>query len=340
MNAMAAVGAVHRAPEIVVVNDGNVERVHAKSGAATLLRIFVPAAIALIVGVAVGKIGTSASSYNDGIKGAKAIMGDTNTASTVKYLKKALSDIDTSLDKSKTTFGFKPALEIDTELKTLAAKLEVKPEMLRVLHQAEHQIAEPEVVGQLLQFYAEVTEVKDLIDQHNKAALGDDIVLKSKKAADAAAAAPKYGVFVQAPNENERLDFGGKVVELAGVYCGTSNSPTARCADNEAPSAYAYRNDPGSTPIKGELVQNGDSIPAKKIIPLVPNGISDGFTKGADTALSEQAYTRRLKIMYDLVHGKPGQDGKPIGGVLDDGNKLETKLQTEVSKGTKFSFFM
>jgi hypothetical protein len=339
MNAMAAVGTVQRAPEIVVVNDGNVERVHAQSSAATLLRLAVPAAIALIVGIAVAKIGTSNSSYNDGLKGAKAILGDTNTASTVKFLKKALSDLDNSLDKSKGTFGFKPSLEVDGELKALSAKLEVKQEMLRVLHQAEHQLTDPEVVGQLLTFYAEVAEVKDLVDQHNKAALGDDLALKKGK--EAAAAAPKYGVLLQAPSENENLPFGGKVVELAGVYCGGSSAPVAKCGDNEAPSAYAYRNDPGSTPVKGDYIDRGsDNLPPKKIVPLVANGISDGFIKGTEATLSEVAYTRRLKALYELVHGKTGQDGKPQGGVLDDGNKLQTKLETETAKGSKFSFFM
>ena len=45
----------------------------------------------------------------------------------------------------------------------------------------------PSVSGQILSFYAGVTEIKDMIDQHNKAALGDDMSLKKgKEAADAA----------------------------------------------------------------------------------------------------------------------------------------------------------
>ena len=48
----------------------------------------------------------------------------------------------------------------------------------------------------------------------------------------------------------------------------------------------------------------------------------------------------RLKALYDRVHGKVGQDGKPAGGLIEDGNKLETRLQTEAAKSTRFSFFM
>jgi hypothetical protein len=339
MNAMAAVATVQRAPEMVIVHDGNpVEHVGQKSSAATLLRILVPALVALIVGVAVGKIGSSASSYNDGIQGAKAILGNKDTASTVVSLKKALSDLDTLLDDASKK-GFKPDIAVDKQLKELATRLEVKQEMQRVLHQAEHQITDPEVVGQLLSFYAGINEVKSMIDGHNKAALGDDIALK--KGAATGEAAPKYGVLLSAPSESDASQFGAKVVELAGVYCGTGNSPQPHCGDNEPPAAYAYRNDPGATPIKGDLVDRGsDTLPAKKIVPLLQNGIADAFIKGNDSTVSEFYYQRRLKTLYELVHGKNGPDGKPQGGLLDDGNKLETKLQTETSKGTKFSFFM
>ncbi len=118
MNAMAAHATVQRQPEMVFVNDGvPVEHVGQSSTASTLLRIAVPAAIALIIGVAVGKVGASASSYNDGLKGVKAILGDRGAASTVVYLKKALSDLDTALDEAKTKKNFRPDLDVDKQLK-------------------------------------------------------------------------------------------------------------------------------------------------------------------------------------------------------------------------------
>jgi len=351
MNAMAAVGTVQRAPEIVIVNDGNpVEHVGQTSSAATIFKIAVPALLALVIGVAIGKIGTGASNYNDGLKGAKAILGDRSTASTVAYLKKSLSDLDTALDEAKTKHGFKPDLDVDKQLKELAQKLEVKSEMDRVLHQAEHQITDPEVVGQLLSFYAGVAEVKDMIDQHNKAAVIDDMSLKKgKEAADQAtvqegllAGQIKYGVVVQAPTDTEKVDFGAKVVELAGVYCNGSKTPAAKCAEGESPSGFAYRNEPGQSPaLQGDLATSGsDSVPSKKLLLLLPNGIRDSLIKGGEPTVSEVFYTRRLKAIYDRVHGKTGQDGKAAGGLLDDGNKLETRLQAEAAKGSRFSFFM
>jgi hypothetical protein len=349
MNAMAQVAQVQRAPEKeYIVVDQHVEKVAAQNRSATIVRMAVPAAIALIVGVAVGKIGQGASSYNDGLRGARAILGDKGTPSTVANLKKTLADLDNVLDEAKTKNGFKPSLEVDKKLKDIAAKLEIKAELV---FRAKQNSLDPVVSGQILSFYAGVIEVKDMIDIHNKAAAGDDIMLKKgKEAADAAAlpegtpvlaGQPKYAVVVQAPTETERTEFGARLVEIAGVYCGDGNNPVAKCKEGEYPSGYAYRNDPGVTPTKGELVSQGtDSIPTKKIVPLLQNGVRDALIKGGEPTVSEYWYTRRLRALYDRVHGKPGQDGKASGGLLDDGNKLESRLQTEAGKSTRFSFFM
>ncbi|MEP6865161.1 MAG: hypothetical protein ABJE66_31375, partial [Deltaproteobacteria bacterium] len=262
---------------------------------------------------------------------------------TVAFLKKQLSDLDTALDEAKTKRGFKPDLELDKKLKEMAQKLEYKADLV---FRAKENTLDADTAGQILGFYAGVTEVKDMIDQHNKAALGDDMSLKKgKDAGDAADAATvggqfKYGVLVQAPTDTDKTDFGAKIVLLSGVYCGGA-SPQPSCPQGEQPSAYAYQNDPGSTPIKGDLVRDGsDNVPTKKILPLLPNGVRDSLIKGGEPTVSEYYYTRRVRAIYDRIHGKPGQDGKATGGLLDDGNKLETRLQQEANKGSRFSFFM
>jgi hypothetical protein len=349
MNAMAAVAQVQRAPEkeYIVVNDGNVEKVHAASHGALIAKIAVPAGIALIVGIAVGKIGTGASNYNDGLRGARAILGDKQQPSSVAMLKKQLSDLDNLLDEAKTKNNFKPNLELDKKLKELASKLEVKSDLV---FRAKQNSLDAALSGDILNFYAGVLEVKDMIDVHNKAAAGDDIMLKKgKDAADKATMAGneaipgglRYAVLLSAPTETDRNEFGAKLVEIAGVYCGGGSNPVAKCADGEAPAAFAYRNEPGATPVKGDLVQSGsDTLPGKKIVPLLANGVRDAFVKGGEPTISEIYYTKRLRALYDRIHGKVGQDGKPQGGLIEDGNKLETRLQTEAGKSTRFSFFM
>jgi hypothetical protein len=349
MNAMAAVAQVQKAPEKeYIVVDQNVEKVAAQNRGAMIARMAIPGAIALIIGIAVGKIGTGASNYNDGLRGARAILGDKTSGSTVMMLKKTLSDLDNVLDEAKTKNGFKPSLDVDKKLKEIAAKLEVKSELV---FRAKQNSLDAALSGQILSFYAGVIEVKSMIDIHNKAATGDDILLKkAKDAADKATltegeAAPiagqlRYAVMLSAPTDEDRAEFGAKIVEIAGVYCG-GNNPVAKCGEGEAPSGFAYRNDPGGTPIKGDLVTQGsDNVPTKKIVPLLQNRIRDSLIKGGEPTVSEFWYARRLQALYDRVRGKVGQDGKPAGGLIDDGNKLETRLQTEAGKGTRFSFFM
>lgn len=340
MNVMAAAATVARSQEahkeVIVVREGeHVEHLGEKSTLALALKIAVPAVLGILIGFAVGKILTSRGYNEEGLRGAKAILGDKTTPSTVINLKKTLFDLDNILDEAKTKNGFKPSLEVDKKLKDIATRLEVKSDMV---FRAKQGTLDADLSGQILSFYAGVIEVKDMIDAHNKAAVGDDIMLKkAKEAADAAAmkdgplaGQPRYGVLVQAPTDTDKTEFGAKLVEIAGYYCG-GNAPVPKCPEGQYPTAYAYRTEPGSTPIKGELVTTGtDSVPTKKVLMLLPNGIRDSLIKGGEPTVSEYYYTRRLRALYDRVHGKVGQDGKPAGGLLDDGNKVETRLSAKV----------
>lgn len=342
MNAIAAQGAVHRAPEIVIVNDGSpVENVGANSHLSTILKIAVPSLVALIIGVAIGTGGARAGSYNEGLKGARSILGDKTTPASVMFLKKQLSDLDTALDEAKTQKQFKPDLALDKMLKDAALKLEVKSDLV---FRAKQNSLDSEIAGQILWFYAGIAEVKEMIDQHNQAALGDDMSLKKPKdaAADTATGGGplKYGVLIQAPTEGEPSAFGAKIVLLASVYCGGANSPIGKCPEGESPKAF-YQNDPGSQPVKADYVTTGsDNVPANKLIPLLPNGIRDSLIKGSEPTVSEVYYTRRMRAIYERIHGKVDKNGKLIGGLLEEGNKLQTRLQAEANKSPRFSFFM
>jgi hypothetical protein len=191
-----------------------------------------------------------------------------------------------------------------------------------------------------------------MIDIHNKSAKFDDVMLKKGKENAEAAKAPvetpplagelKYAIVASSPTDEDKgQDFGAKIVEIMGYYCGGANNMSSKCPDGEFPSAIGYRSDIGGNVIKGDLAQSGsDNIPTKKVLMLLPGTVRDGLIKGGEPAVSEVYYTRRLKALYDRVHGKPDQSGKPVGGLIEDGNKLEQALSTEANKGTHFSFGM
>jgi len=341
MNAMAAVGTVQRAPEIVIVNDGKpVENVGASTQGARIAKLVVPAVVALVVGVAIGRIAKGANIYNEGLKDARAILGDDKAASTVKNVKKTLSELDGVLDGMKTKNAFKPDTAADKRLADLAARLDVKANA--VFRTASS--LEPEVSGMIMSFYAGAAEVKGMLDTHIKAAKSDDLALANgKTAADAAAVkegenatlasvnAVRYGALIQAPTDTDRVDFGVKLVELGPPYCGGPNPvTTGKCDNNEAPTAFAYRSEPGAVWTKGELqVQGSDSVQSKRLVLLLPNGTRDALIRGGEAGASEVYYVKRLRALTDRT-----------AKLIEEANKLEQRLQAESTKGSRFSFFL
>jgi hypothetical protein len=341
MNAIAAAGTVQRAPEIVIVNDGRpVENVGASSHGATIAKIVIPAVIALGIGIAIGQIAKGANIYNDGIKDARSILGDEKASSTVKNVKKTLSELDGVLDDMKTKNNLHPDAAADKQLSDLSAKLDVKAGTVFRTASA----LDPEVVGLVMSFYSGTAEVKGMLDTHVKAAKSDDLALAAGKSAGAAAAvkdtenaalasvnAVRYGALIQAPTDTDKVDFGVKLVELGPPYCGGPNPvTTGKCENNEAPTAYAYRSEPGAVWTKGDLqFQGSDNIPSKKLVMLLPNGTRDALIKGGEPGASEVFYVKRLRALTERTKK-----------LIEEANKLEAKLQIESNKSSRFSFFM
>jgi hypothetical protein len=341
MNAIAAAGTVQRAPEIVIVNDGRpVENVGASSHGAVIARIAIPAVVALGIGIAIGQIAKGANLYNDGIKDARSILGDDKASSTVKNVKKTLSELDGVLDDMKTKNNFRPDVAADKHLAELAARLDVKAGTVFRTASA----LDPEAAGLIMSFYAGAAEVKGMLDTHVKAAKSDDLALAAGKAAAATAGmketenaalasvnAVRYGALIQSPTDTDKVDFGVKIVELGPPYCGGPNPvTTGKCDNNEAPTAYAYRSEPGAVWTKGDLqFQGSDNIPSKKLVLLLPNGTRDALIKGGEPGASEVFYVKRLRTLTERTKK-----------LIEEANKLEQRLQVESNKSSRFSFFM
>ncbi len=337
MNAMAAVGTVQRAPEIVIVHDGKpVENVG--SGSGSIVKIIIPAVLALAVGAAIGNIGASASAYNGELVGAKAILGDKATGPSFLGLRASLSALDSLLAQAQKSNNFAPDAAVDKQLEALAAKLDVDDS--KIFGTKLDAFEGPEA-SQVVGFYAGVAEIKQMLDDHLKAAKSDDLAIKAgKKATEAAtitdaenaslAGGVRYGIVMSAPTDTEQAAFGAKLVELGPPYCNDKLSTTGKCGEGEAPSAYTYRNEPGALWSKGDFVSQGmENVPTKKIVILLPNGIRDAVIKGSEPGASEALYMHRLKALSERTKK-----------LLTDSVKLETTISTVANKGKRFSFFM
>lgn len=107
-------------------------------------------------------------------------------------------------------------------------------------------------------------------------------------------------------------------------------STSGRCEDG-APSGFGYRNEPGGTGwVKGDLVTSGsDSVPTKKLVMLLQNGVRDALIKTGEPGASEAYYVKRVRAIADRTKK-----------LITDANKLESQLQSAASKGSRFSFFL
>ena len=341
MNAMAAVGTVQRAPEIVIVNDGKpVENVGTSSLGMTIAKIAVPAVLMLGIGVGVGRASKAANFYNEGLDDAGEILGAPDKPSTVKGAKKSLADLDNALDAMSKN-GFKPDPAGTKALADTIKKLEAINS--KAVFQAKQNALDDALAGDILAFYAGVAEVRSMLDVHVKAAKADDKALATaKKKGDEAVVkegenaylaqvgAVRYGVLITAPTEQERDDFGAKLVELGPVFCGDKQSTSGRCEDG-GPSGFGYRNEPGGIAwTKGDLATSGeDSVPAKKLVLLLPNGVRDALIRGSEPGASEIYYAKRLRTIAERTKK-----------LITDANRLETSLQTAANKDRRFSFFL
>jgi hypothetical protein len=340
MSAMAHMGTAQRAPEIVIVHDGKpVESVSAGKQAGTIAKIAGMVLVPLVMGIAVGQIGAKASFYNDGITASKAILGN------VTDVKKNIGELEQILDEANNKNGLRFSPDLTKRLDAAAIKLDIKSE---VVFRAKQNNLNPEIEGQILSFYAGITELKSLLDAHSRAAKSDDLLLSTaRKAADDAKMSEdrnsflagrmqyRYAVLINNPSDEDRAsgaggEYGARFVEVGPPYCSDGKlSTTNTCADGI--SGFAYRNDAGGVWSKAELAQPGpgESTPPKSLINLLPNGTVETFLKGTQEGVAETAYVRRLRTIVDRTKK-----------ALDDGNKLQTTLGKKANESKRFSFGM
>jgi hypothetical protein len=365
MNAMAAVGKVQRAPEIVIVNDGKpVENVGSKSMGATIAKIAVPAVVALIAGVAVGKIGTKASAYNAGLSDLREVLGESTKPTSVLGLKAQLVEVRKVLEEWREANKWKPSRAMEAKLEKEIAKLDLKA----AVWFKDKGTAEPEIAGKVYSFYGGVAEVRNLFTVHSTLARDDDRAFTKagkyagleefmKVMGDAAKIpesenaliepelAFRYGVVVHVPTDKDQTPFHAKIVEIGPPFCGGDGNPTSgKCPDNKPLAGFAYRTEPSGSYKQAPLAKSAGDIAADSLVLTFPNGVRDSLVKGAGAVASDAYYTKRLTAIYERVHGKPepnDPERKPVGGLIEEGNKLESAIKTLLDQNKeRFTFFM
>ena len=329
MNAMAQIGTMQRAPEIVIVNDGKpVENVAASKRGVVIAKYAAIALVPLIVGAIVGKIGHTAAVHNQSVKGAKGLLAD------LKKLKKELNGVKNAITENVSRGGFTPDKELTATLKGISEKLSIDGKVFIAMG-----TIPADVSGPVLSFYAGAAEVKTMVDQHvllagaddmayaGAAAAGDKAKLKENENAPLAGSY-RYAVVLSAPGEGDpQAPFGARLVELGPPYCGGDKLSTdGTCGDGV--TGFAYRDREGVWS-KGQPASPGSSFPTKVVVPLVTNPVTEALMRGNDKAAAELAYGKRLQTMLTRLET-----------LIDEGNAAERTLNAKANQGERFTFFM
>jgi len=333
MNAMAHHGAMQRAPEIIIVNDGKpVESVSTGHRTAGLAKLAAVAVVPLVLGVIVGQIAKRASFYNESIGDAKLIVTD------VKAVKKGLVDLQRSLEDAAKK-GFRPDKKITGDIEANIAKVPIKDEQV---FRAKQNALNPELAGQLLTFYSGVTELRSLITSHVTQAKADDMSLAAGAKAATDAAPPKdnpllaalkyrYAVVLSNPGADDKGggQFGAQIVELGPLFCGDKQATPESCG-GQNPS-FGYRSNPTEGWIKGDAAKPspGSGVAAKQVVPLLPGGIVDSLVSKSEPTAAEVMYRRRLQDIATKVDD-----------LIKKANSVETKMNAKANEGERFSFFL
>jgi hypothetical protein len=337
MNAMAHHGAMQRPAEIVIVHDGKpVEHVGASKRFVSIAKYAGIGLIPLVLGIVVGQISKEANIYNEGLHDAGLVLND------VKALKKGLNEVKSGLINAQAKGGGFDVEKVGAAV-AAADKIDVKPELV---FKAKQHSFDADLSSAVLKYYAEITSIKELIEDHIKLAKNDELALKAAikastdqvpdKAAPISGMTPykSYGVLLSNPTEEEAKDQppqGAYVVEIGPPVCGDKVSSSSSCSDAPV-TGYTYRFSQTSPWMKGQLavgLSSGDAFPAKKLVLLGQSNTMDALVKTPGGNATEELYQRRL---YEI--------NKKLEEVIKQGNTVETLLVKKSGESPRFSFFL
>ncbi len=328
MNAMAAHQAQTRAPEIIVVNDGApVESVETKSSGLKYAKFAGMVLAPLIIGVAIGQIGSSAKRSNEVIEDAGKIRDD------LKKVNSGLVSLnDIFLDGRTRGPGGKGYALNDQKLTKELEAYEFPAIDGAVVYQSSMYELPPEVVENLLYYYQEAKQLKDLMREH---------VTKSKKDFKAIDEAGKrfagkwrgglhYGATIKMPSDSEKkAGFPPKVriVELGAMVC--QDGKVGQCQG--PPKGFSVREDAkGLTWANKTFAQaTENSVGSNGLMLVDQTAVLTDAIMGADASLARVFYMKRIAAL----------DLKVIE-LTEIGQKLAKQLNSTATKSKKFTFFL
>ena len=329
MNAMAAHGAaIARGPEIVIVNDGNVESVERSSKAVTYIKYGALVLAPLLLGVAMGQIGSSAKIFNKTIEDAGHIAEDVQTVG--KGLQRLKDTLLIAKERGPGGNSFKVVDEdLTRELEELGL---AAPETDGIYHSYMYEM-DAILVKDILSFYVETTLLYQQVDGHIKAAKNEAkaIALANEELKRKNFTPTSFGVYVELPTEDEAAKGArpaAQFVELGLPLCADGKPSPQGCPPDQL-RGFLYRPNANGPWGPMELATEAGAIPGKKLVLLQPTSALLALVKGGEATVAEVDYRARIRD----IEAK-------LDDLMERRKSIQNKVAQIANRSKKFTFLM
>lgn len=327
MNAMAAQGAVTRAPEIIVVDKQHVEQVAPTTNLMRWGKIAAIVLAPLVVGFILGGINNARSEYNHTLRDAKALRDE------FAQLGKSLEGLNNVLltAKERGEGGKSYALadkQLVADLEGLGFNIPDSDQL--ILFHANLYSLEPKLVQDVLLFYSRLKTLSTKVKDHVR--ISKDLATKLPPEARAKIGADSsFAAVLKVPTADEAQKGArpsADLVQIGSPVC-ADGKPAQGCPEGQL-SGVQVRSDTSAQWSVRPLAAGSDT--ADKVIFLRRGGVLSGLLEGSPRFLDELQYYQRLAEIDLLVSGGTGD-----GGLIKDRKDIEDRLNAVAQKGKAFA---
>src|SRR5262249_49740271 len=301
MNAIAAQGAVSRAPEIIVVDKQHVEKVAPEGKFGRYAKTGGILAVPLILGFLLGGINNARSQYNATLRDAQAVAGELHTIGQgLEGLSNVLlSAKERGPDQKSYALGDKKLVE---DLERLGFTVPDADQL--VLYHRNLYLLDPKLVQDMLAFYTRLHTLSRRVKDHVR--VTKDMLAKLPPEARAKVGANSaFGVVLKLPTAEESARgarASADLVQLGSPIC--SDGKAAPQCPHRAIQGFQVRSGPPPPSSAQPLAGASDS--SDKVFLMRPSGVLNALLEGSPRFIDELAYYQRLSEIDALVAGDAG----------------------------------
>ena len=326
MNAMAAHGAVTRAPEVIVVDKASVEQVHGQPRLAKYGKIALLVGLPLVVGFILGGINHQRSRYNSTLEDAQDVSDE------MKDQGKRLEALNNVLLRAKErgpggkTYALTDG-ELVSDLEQLKFNFPDNDEL--ILSHRNLYLLEPKLVQDTLSFYNRMRTLSQKVKDHIR--VTKDLAQKMPPTvAEQLGAQAGFAAMVRIPTPDEAKKGAPPSVEIfqIGLPVCADGKPAKECPGPVV--GVQVRPDTMASWLNKPLATPTDTT--DKALLVRGNGILSALTKGSPRFLDELQYFQRLSEIDVLVSGSGGD-----GGLMKDRKDVEDRLTAVAQRGKAFA---